>query len=209
MRRRGHRVLFPINVWPPMVDALTLALAAFVVLMMVAAAAQRGLLARLRERDRQVEQLQKDKERIERRLRAVAPAGIVEVEEGKVILQGEVLFDSGSDELTPAGQVHLATLAVPLAELLRSEPDQMVLVGGHTDDIPIHNLRFFSNWELSTARAVAVARVLTAAGLAPRQVLAAGFGPYHPRLQNQDEVSRRRNRRIEVTLVPIRSVATR
>ena len=60
---------------------------------------------------------------------------------------------------------------------------------------------------LAIGRGVMAGR--TMCNLHSRQVLAAGFGPYHPRLPNQDDVSRRRNRRIEVTLVPIRSVATR
>ncbi len=207
--KRARPSLFPVNVWPPMVDALTLALAAFVVLMMVAAIAQRGLMTRLREREREVEKMREEKERIERRLRALAPAGLVEVEEGKVIMQGEVLFDSGSDELTAEGRVALSKMAPPLADLLRAEPEEMLLVGGHTDDKPIHNDRFASNWELSTARAVAVARILTTGGLSPNQVVASGFGPYHPRVENRDDESRRRNRRIEVLIVPIRSVASR
>jgi flagellar motor protein MotB len=207
--KRARPSLFPVNVWPPMVDALTLALAAFVVLMMVAAIAQRSLLTRLRDREHEMEKMRAEKERIERRLRALAPAGLVEVEEGKVIMQGEVLFDSGSDELTAEGRVALSKMAPPLADLLRAEPDEMLLVGGHTDDKPIHNDRFASNWELSTARAVAVARILTTGGLSPNQVVASGFGPYHPRVENRDDESRRRNRRIEVLIVPIRSVASR
>jgi flagellar motor protein MotB len=192
-----------------MVDALTLVLAAFVLLMLVGAVAQRALVGRLRERERELQRLREDKERVERRLRALAGPGMIEVEEGKVILQGEVLFDSGSDELRPEGQDFVEKLGRPLAALVEAEPDQMVLVGGHTDDVPIHNERFASNWELSTARAVAVARGLAAAGLKPAQVVAAGFGPYHPRVANTDEVARRRNRRIEVLVVPIRTVSSR
>jgi chemotaxis protein MotB len=96
-----------------------------------------------------------------------------------------------------------------LKGLLASEPDQMVLVGGHTDDWPIHDTHFASNWDLSTARAVAVSRVLMAAGLQPARVVAAGFGEFHPRASNADEEGRRKNRRIEVLLVPIRSVSSR
>ena len=207
--KRRVRALFPVNVWPPMVDALTLVLASFVLVMIVGAVAQRGLLTRLRQRDGELERLREDKLRIERRLRALAPAGRFEVDEGKVILQGEVLFDSGSDELRPSGREFLEGLAPALAGLLRAEPDQMVLVGGHTDDRPIHTDRFPSNWELSTARAVAVARVLVAGGLAPEKVVPAGFGPYHPRGDNHDDPSRRSNRRIEVQLVPIHAVSSR
>lgn len=206
---KHSRSLFPVNVWPPMVDALTLALAAFVLLMIVGAAAQRGLLGKLRDREHELEKLREDKLRIERRLRAIAPAGAIEVDEGKVILQGEVLFDTGSDQLTPSGRAAVARLAQPLAEVLTGEATQMVLIGGHTDDVPIHNGRFGSNWELSTARAVAVARVLAASGMQPSQVVAAGFGSNHPRVPNRDEESRRQNRRIEVLLVPIHAVSSR
>jgi chemotaxis protein MotB len=86
----------------------------------------------------------------------------------------------------------------------------MVLVGGHTDDRTLRgDGRFASNWELSTARALAVTRVLTGAGLPAARVVAAGFGAQHPRVANTDEAARRKNRRIEVLLVPIHSVASR
>lgn len=107
------------------------------------------------------------------------------------------------------GSAFLVRLASPLAALLKAEPDQMVMVGGHTDDIPIHNLRFDSNWDLSVARAVAVARMLTDNGVPAHQIMASGFGPHHPRVPNVDDASRKQNRRIEVLLVPIRSMTTR
>jgi flagellar motor protein MotB len=209
MKRRRAPVLFPVNVWPPLVDALTLALAAFVLLMVMAAAAQSGLVARLRAGERELAKVQKDKARIERRLRALAPSGGIEIEEGKVILQGEVLFASGSDELSPDGRATLGQMAPALAGLLAAEPDQMILVGGHTDDVPIANQRFASNWELSAARSTAVARALIGGGLPPSRVVASGFGSFHPRAPNRDAESRRRNRRIEVLVVPVRVVSSR
>lgn len=209
MSRRDARPLFPVNVWPPFVDALTLVLAAFVLIMLAAAVAQSGLLARLRANDRELERLRQEKARIERRLRALASTSAIEVEDGKVIVQGEVLFASGSDELSAAGRRALAALAPPLMQLLAAEPDQMILVGGHTDDVPIANARFASNWELSAARSTAVARALVADGLPPSRVVASGFGPYHPRVPNRTDADRRRNRRIEVLLVPLRTVSSR
>jgi flagellar motor protein MotB len=208
MARPARRALFPINVWPPLVDALTLVLAAFVLVIIVVLLAQRGLVHRLTERERELEKLKEDKARIERRLEALAATGLVEVVDGKVILQGEVLFASGSAEVTAQGQEFVARLAPPLQALLDAEPDQMVLVGGHTDDRPIHTARFASNWELSTARAVAMASALTAAGLPASRLVAAGFGEHHPRAANADDASRQRNRRIEILLVPMRSVAS-
>lgn len=189
-----------------MVDAVTLVLAAFVLLMLLGSLAQHALLGRLKERDAQMQKLTADKARLERRMAGLAKAGVIDVEGDKVIMQGEVLFDSGSDALTPGGQSHVLALSAPLTALLRAEPDQMVMVAGHTDDIPIHNARFDSNWELSSSRAVAVARLLMEQGVPQAQVLASGFGPMHPRVPNGSEGARRQNRRIEVLLVPIRSV---
>jgi flagellar motor protein MotB len=206
--RRRRPTLFPVNVWPPFVDALTLVLAAFVLVMIVAFVAQRGLLSRLRERDQELTRLREDKARIERRLRALAPHGTIDIDDGKVILQGEVLFDSGSDALTAPGQSLMAEMGRNLVALLAAEPTQMVLVGGHTDDRPIHGGRFASNWELSAARALAVARVLTGAGVPAARVVASGFGEHHPRAPN-DEQNRARNRRIEVLLVPVQAVSSR
>ena len=209
-RARARPALFPVNVWPPFVDALVLVLAVFVLLSLIAFVAQQALVKRVREGAREIETLRAEKARIERRLRAMAPGGAIEVEEGKVILQGEVIFDSGSDQLRPEGDAFIGRLAPTLVALLEAERDQMVLVGGHTDDRPLRgDGRFASNWELSTARALAVTRVLTAAGLPATRVVAAGFGAEHPRVPNADEASRRKNRRIEVLLVPIQSVASR
>ena len=211
-RRRSPFTLFPVNVWPPFVDALTMVLAAFVLLTMIAFMIQRGLLDKLRARDQEVGQLREQKKRIESRLRTLAPQAVIEIDDGKVILQGEVLFDSGSDALKPEGVSLMTEIGRGLAALLKSEGGQtirqMVLVGGHTDDLPIHE-RFASNWELSTARALAVTSVLRRAGVPAASVVAAGFGQHHPRASNGDEAGRAKNRRIEVLLVPIHAVASR
>lgn len=209
MKRRIRPNAFTVNVWPPMVDAVTLVLAAFVMLMLLGGLAQREALKRLQLREAQLEKVEQEKARLQKRLQALATVGAMDLEDDKVILQGEVLFDSGSDGLTVDGSAFLVRLASPLAALLKAEPDQMVMVGGHTDDIPIHNLRFDSNWDLSVARAVAVARMLTDNGVPAHQIMASGFGPHHPRVPNVDDASRKQNRRIEVLLVPIRSMTTR
>ena len=100
-----------------------------------------------------------------------------------------------------------------LGPYLKAHPNELVLVGGHTDDVPISTERFRSNWELSAARATAVARVLVEegaqAGLDASRVVASGFGEHHPRSRGQTEAARQNNRRIEVQLVPIRVVSSR
>lgn len=209
MKRARSLSPFSVNVWPPFVDALVLVLSAFALLMIVSAFAQKRLIGELRGQQAELQRLRAEKERIERRLRALAPQGVLEIEEGKVILQGEVLFASGSEELQPEGQQFIASLGKPLSALLDSEQDQMILVGGHTDDVPTRGGRFASNWDLSSARAVAVARALQAHGVPAKRVAAAGFGEHHPRASNQSPDGRQRNRRIEILIVPMASVSSR
>jgi chemotaxis protein MotB len=206
--RRTRSNLFAINPWPPVADALTLALAVMVLLALAGAVAYGGLAQRLRARDADLHREKNARARIEARLRALAPAGTVTVDDGKVILQGEVLFGSGSDELSEPGAATVRTLAAPLVSFLASEPDQMLLFGGHTDDVPIATSRFGSNWELSTARATAVARAFVEAGVPAARIIASGFGALHPRGDNRTVEGRRANRRIEILLVPLHTVAT-
>ena len=89
--------------WPPFVDALTLVLAAFVLIMVAAARGAERRCSPGCAPTTELERLRAEKERIERRLRALAATGAIEVDDGKVIMQGEVLFASGSDELSPTG----------------------------------------------------------------------------------------------------------
>ena len=215
MKRRRVRELFPLNVWPPFVDAAMLAVAALLLFMLLGFLAQRSLATRLRQREDEVERLRQDKRQVERRLQGLAATGVIAVDDGKVILQGEVLFDSGSDVIREDGRALMTAIGKELASVLSSEPDQMVLVGGHTDDRQVvyrpaaQGRHFANNWELSTARALAVAHILIAAGVPAGKLVAAGFGEHHPRVPNSDEDSRAQNRRIEVLLVPIRAVASR
>ena len=205
MARAPRRPLFPLNVWPPFVDAVTLVLVAFVLVVLVVLVAQRGLVRRLTERERELVKLKEDKARVERRLRALAQGGLVEVVDGKVILQGEVLFGSGSAEVTDNGRRFVAELVPPLVALLEAEPDQMVLVGGHTDDRPIKTPRFSSNWELSSARALTVVHYLQdEAKIDPRRLAAVAFGEHRPASK-----AKAKNRRIEIVLYPKHLVARR
>jgi flagellar motor protein MotB len=115
-----------------------------------------------------------------------------------VHLSDEILFASGEAELSKHGKEVLTRVG----DVLKPLTDKQILVGGHTDDQPIHTARFPSNWELSTARAVNVVHHLTdVAGVDPHKLTAAGYSQYHPRGSD-----RARNRRIEILLIP--SVAT-
>ncbi|MBI4346205.1 MAG: OmpA family protein [Elusimicrobia bacterium] len=123
--------------------------------------------------------------------------------QGKLTVQlvDKILFDSGSDDIKPAGRKVLGRIG----KLLNDVPDRDLRIEGHTDNVPISDElrgRFASNWELSTARATAVARYLQdAAKVDPKRLVAAGFGEYRPVASNDRPETRALNRRIEIALV--------
>jgi chemotaxis protein MotB len=73
-------------------------------------------------------------------------------------------------------------------------------VDGHTDIRPIANVQFPSNWELSSARAIAVVQYMISRGISPQRLVAAGFGEFQPLDTDKTEEAFRRNRRIELKL---------
>lgn len=121
----------------------------------------------------------------------------------RFVFQSEVLFNSGEARLEPAGQAQLQQLAKTLRDISAKIPakiDWILRVDGHTDDIPIATAKFPSNWELSTQRAISVVKELVKQGIPPERLAATGFGEFQPLDQNNDEIARRRNRRIELKL---------
>ncbi|MAH84664.1 MAG: hypothetical protein CBB68_10065 [Rhodospirillaceae bacterium TMED8] len=121
----------------------------------------------------------------------------------RFVFQSEVLFDKASAIIGTAGQTQLTALGATLREVAAKIPndiDWVLRVDGHTDNDPIKTLRFPSNWELSSARAIAVVQHLINNGLPPNRLVAAGFGRFHPMDPGRDEIAKRRNRRIELKL---------
>lgn len=116
-----------------------------------------------------------------------------------VSLSEKLLFASGSAKVDPKGKDALGKLAV----VLRSNADINVLVEGHTDSIPVKSSRYADNWDLSTARAVSIVRLLTDTySVPPTRVEASGRGQYQPIADNTSTDGRARNRRTEIILVP-------
>lgn len=109
--------------------------------------------------------------------------------------QGQVaFFESGSADTTSTMEAMVGKLAPVLKKLSAS---QDIVVEGHTDNIPIHNEYFDSNWELSTARATSVARLLIDKhGLAPDHLGAIGYGQYRPVVPNDTAENKAKNRRV-------------
>ncbi len=104
-----------------------------------------------------------------------------------------IMFGSGMAEPTPA----VYPLLRSIAAIIRSKPCE-VTVEGHTDDIPSRSPRWPSNWELSATRAASIVRFLEKQGLGRANISAVACGQFYPRFDNDGELNRRRNRRVEI-----------
>lgn len=135
-------------------------------------------------------------------------AGSVEFQEGDRrglvvnIVTDKVLFDLGEATLRPQGTKVLDTLA----PLLKKLPNGLV-IEGHTDNQPISDSRFASNWELSTERATTVLRHLLADGVGASKVAAAGYADQRPLKSGNSAASRARNRRVAIVILAQPAVA--
>jgi chemotaxis protein MotB len=116
-----------------------------------------------------------------------------------VALSEKLLFKSGSDIVDPKGKEALKSLAM----VLNDTKDINVMIEGHTDSIPIKNRLFKDNWDLSTARATAIVRILTIDnGFDPVRITASGKSQFHPVRTNETDEGRSGNRRTEIILSP-------
>jgi chemotaxis protein MotB len=130
--------------------------------------------------------------------------GQLQVRQYKDMLTVEVaeqlFFDSGRAALKESGKA----LLKKVGDALKGYDDKIIRVVGHTDNVPIGKSmqsQFPTNWDLSAARATTVVRFLEGAGVPPERLLASGRGEYSPVASNDDPDGRRKNRRIEITLV--------
>lgn len=116
--------------------------------------------------------------------------------EGLVISLHEAgFFPSGSAEVRTASLPMLSSLAATL-------PQGPLRIEGHTDNVPIHNAQFATNWELSTARATTIAHLLLEHGpIDPSNLSAAGYAEYHPVASNSTAAGRAQNRRVDIILL--------
>ncbi len=127
----------------------------------------------------------------------------VQVVGDRFIVPTDILFDSGSADLGPAAQARLESLADTVREVSAEIPssiDWVLRIDGHTDRRPIHTDRFPSNWELSTARAVAIVKFLVVQGIPAHRLSANGFGQFQPIDAADTPEAYAKNRRIELQL---------
>lgn len=130
-------------------------------------------------------------------------SGRVTLRDGRIGISGSVLFGLNSADLQPEGRNLLRSLVAPLKVYL-GERDELLMVSGFTDDLPIQqgNNRFADNWELSAQRALTVTRALIQEGMPPELVFAAAFGAQQPVAPNENSQGRSKNRRVEMAPVP-------
>lgn len=199
-----------LNVWPAFTDTM-LAFVLILVLMLSYQVARSIELSDPEERDPGVVQREQDQNRVEQLIRDFETQGYnIDVTTDGVIQElrfgSDVTFQSGDAVLSKQGGRLLDSLGQEITGQGQAGQIKMlteIQVGGHTDNVPINNAKFQSNWELSTARATRVVESLIESGVDPDQVTmsATGYSEYDPRDSNRTEAGRKKNRRIEMRLI--------
>jgi len=159
------------------------------------------------EARREAEALKQREDDLRSRLQREIQDKTVEIENlrGRLSVRvvDKILFDSGSAEILPQGKRVLEKVAAALAG-----SSEMIRVEGHTDDVPIGpglKGKYFSNWELSAARAASVVRYFQFGHeIAPERLEAVGLSLYRPVAPNDTPENRQRNRRVEIVLTAAR-----
>ena len=195
-------------VWAVFGDLMSGLLGAFVLILVGVLGVQMELASNLEAevKKRQIEEQRRMA--LEKALAIPLASGRVTLNNGRIGISGSVLFSSNSDQLQPDGRLLLKSLVTPLRVYL-GERDELLMVSGFTDDVPIQgsNERFADNWELSAQRALTVTRTLITEGMPSSLVFAAAFGTEQAVASNADDKGRAKNRRVEMAPVPKSSTA--
>lgn len=191
-------------IWPAIADIMVCLLGIFVLLFVWSLVLQIELEAALRQ-EKEARLAEAKRLRVlEKALAKPLAEGRMTLVEGRIGMQGSVLFTLGSAELSAEGLQLIANVAQPLSEYVR-HAGANVMVSGFTDNKPLRGNSggFRDNWELSTERALTVMRALIDAGFPRDQVFAAGFGENNPVVANDSDAQRALNRRVEIAPVPM------
>lgn len=146
----------------------------------------------VQKQEEQLAQFFKEVENINKDLK------IIEYGEGvRLRFPEPILFDSGKAELKPEAEYVLHELAEGLKKL-----DNVIVVEGHTDNVPVRRGPYRSNWELSVARAESVVNYLIGVeGIKSKRLAVAGYGEFWPFVPNDSDLNRALNRRIEMLVI--------
>jgi chemotaxis protein MotB len=145
--------------------------------------------------------LGKLKKDVAQRLAAEVIKGMIRMHiepRGLIISLGEGgFFDSGCDQIKTEGKIILDQIAESLVSV-----GNQIRIEGHTDNVPIKNSKFPSNWELSTSRATVIVRYFIAQyGFQPEMLSSAGYAEYRPAWTNETEEGKSRNRRVDIVVL--------
>lgn len=123
---------------------------------------------------------------------------LISSDKGTIIrVNNKVLFDEGSAVIKPEAEGTLNQIIKVLTKI-----DNPVIIEGHTDSVPIKNVKFPSNWELSTARATNIISYIVKGGsVSPKRLSAVGYGEYMPIANNTSNTGRMLNRRVDIIVL--------
>lgn len=190
-------------IWPVFADLMAGLAGVFVLVLVWVLGMQVDLAKSLEDEIARRQSAEARRQALEQALADPLASGRITLRDGRIGISGSVLFALNSAELQPEGRQLLKTLVAPLQVYL-GERDELLMVSGFTDDLPIQktNIRFADNWELSAQRALTVTRALVEEGMSADSVFAAAFGAQHPVASNADAAGRLQNRRVEMAPVP-------
>jgi len=159
----------------------------------------------VKAREEQVQKVSSTYESLLEKMKSEISRGQVTISELKgkltVNMVDSILFDSGKAEVKKGGLEILGKVI----SILKDVSDKAIRIEGHTDNVQISRAlakRYPTNWELSAARAINVARYLQDQGIDPANLSAVAYGEWKPVADNETEEGRAKNRRIEIILVP-------
>ena len=160
----------------------------------------------MKARDEQVRKMSATYERLLEKMKSEISQGQVTISDLKggltVTMVDSILFDPGKAEVKKGGREILGKV-IPI---LKDVSDKSIRIEGHTDNVQISRAlaqRYPTNWELSAARAINVARFLQDQGIEPGNLSAVAYGEWKPVATNDTAEGKAKNRRIEIILVPM------
>lgn len=121
---------------------------------------------------------------------------ILDKEGLQIAIQDVVIFNSGDANVLQGSEPMLNQIATSLMNL-----NNNIRITGHTDNMPINNAKFRSNWDLSSMRAVNVMNFMLSAGMNPNKMSIQAYGQYQPKYDNSTQEGRAKNRRVEIFVI--------
>ncbi len=161
---------------------------------------RRSDMERIQSLEEELDRLAGIKAELESKLKGVQGVSLSMEDRGLVVtFLDEILFDSGKDKIKEGA---FASLDKVCGVIVAKASDLDIGVEGHTDNEPIKYSGWESNWELSTARANSVVYYLDEKGVDPGRLAAIGYGEHRPVASNDTPEGRRKNRRVEIVILP-------